>query len=90
MTGTGVTPIIQIQSIEFESMERAIVQFRLDQDSSTPPVILSEVVEPPDGKVGMSYDQIVSTARLQLIDRMGKAISALEETQKNYQQIARG
>ena len=67
MTGTGVTPIIQIQSIEFESMERAIVQFQLDQHSSTPPVTLSEVVEPPDGKVGMSPNEIVTFARSQRV-----------------------
>ena len=86
MTGTGVTPIIQIQSIKFESMERAIVEFRLDQDSSTTPVILSEVVERPEGKVGMSPNEIAVFARSQLIERLKEAISALEGIQKNYQQ----
>ena len=79
------TAPIRFDSIGYVSETEFVVRFELSQEGGIEPVILSELVRRPPKKAGMSYDQIVSTARSQLIERIKKATSFLQDIQRNYQ-----
>ncbi len=76
------TAIITIDSIEFESAERVIVNFVINSRVVDRPVTFTQSVHLPDGHIGVSYNSIVDRAMESLIHLLKMVISDLEDSQK--------